>query len=161
MHQAHIPACWCLETPLHGLHKNTASIFKEACLLIRCPAMDVLCVRMGMCLLSRLAMGVHVTIANIPKFSLHLIPTWIWFWVVIVVLRYIYIFLFWYITSFSTSEIILKWKRTRICNPWNQKSRKEIWIFMQSVKPVPDPCYQLFVWSTDDKHVLITTLYGR
>jgi hypothetical protein len=46
--------------------ENTASIFKEACLLIRCLAMDVLFLRAlaraGMCLPSRrLAMGMHVT----------------------------------------------------------------------------------------------------
>jgi hypothetical protein len=45
--------------------ENTASIVKEACLLIRCLAMDFLFRAMalaGMCLPSRcLAMGIHVT----------------------------------------------------------------------------------------------------
>jgi hypothetical protein len=47
--------------------KSTASIVKEACLLIRCLAMNILFLlawdRVGMCLPSRyLAMGIHVTI---------------------------------------------------------------------------------------------------
>jgi hypothetical protein len=56
-------------TTLHGPAENTASIVKEARLLIRCQGMDVLLLRAlapaGMCFPSRcLAMGIYVTICS-------------------------------------------------------------------------------------------------
>jgi hypothetical protein len=77
--QAHIPAGWRLETRLDSMLLNTtlqkictdhaenvAYIVKEACLLIRFLAMDVLLRALapaGMCLPSRyLAMGLYVTL---------------------------------------------------------------------------------------------------
>jgi hypothetical protein len=53
--------------PALDITQKTASIVKEACLLIRCLAVDVLMLRTfasaGMCLPSRcLEMGIHVTI---------------------------------------------------------------------------------------------------
>jgi hypothetical protein len=56
-----------LITTLHGPAVNTASIVKVACLLMRCPVIDVLLLSefacAGMCLPSRcLAMSMHVTV---------------------------------------------------------------------------------------------------
>jgi hypothetical protein len=62
-----------LITSLHGPHGNTASIFKDACLLLRYLAIDVifLCALAGagICLMWRcLAMGIHVKICSYHSF---------------------------------------------------------------------------------------------
>jgi hypothetical protein len=80
--QAHIPACWRSKTRLFTYFlscsmsksrtkQKTASIVKEACLLMRCLAIDVLLFRALACagvrLPSRcLAMGIYVTVFMFP-----------------------------------------------------------------------------------------------